>query len=357
MNSKASINWLEKKALLSASIDNSRKLKGVLKNCLDARNESILIIGDTGYEKRNLSAILAGSYYFAARKLGFHPRIFLQSPKSRGEMIDKGVGEAIDFLGEKSILILCVSNKLGILRGNIRGYRRLCRKRNIKFAITTSLGALENKSLSLLLKTIDIDYPLLQAKHRQVKRMLEKGTELHIKTKAGTDLHMRIDSKNILSSDGNYTKYGTGGNLPAGEVYFAPVKKSVSGTLVIDGSIRVKEGTFVVKSPVHVKIENSGITEIKGGKEAKLLEETLSWAEKTTTRSKWGIRKVCEFGIGLNPHAKIVGSTIIDEKALGTAHIAFGSNIWFGGSIYAMTHLDQVIKNPRITVDGRLLNI
>ena len=43
---------------------------------------------------------------------------------------------------------------------------------------------------------------------------------------------------------------------------------------------------------------------------------------------------------------------VLDEKARNTAHIAIGSNYWFGGDIYTFLHLDQVMKNPKIYVDG-----
>jgi leucyl aminopeptidase (aminopeptidase T) len=226
----------------------------------------------------------------------------------------------------------------------------------MRFASTTSLGAIETKDFRFLIKTINLNYPKIQKNHKAVKSVIEKGTELHVRTNAGTDLHMKIDYRKIHSADGDYTKPGSGGNIPAGEVYFPPKKESVNGRVVIDGSSRNRYGTIIIKNPLTLIIKNSNLIKIEGDKEAKLLEETLSWAERNS-KYPGGIRKVCEFGIGLNPKAKIIGSTIVDEKTLGTAHIALGSNNWFGGSIFAMTHLDQVFKNPRITVNGRLLNI
>ena len=98
------------------------------------------------------------------------------------------------------------------------------------------------------------------------------------------------------------------------------------------------------------------MVEIKGGREADMLRESLEWAERTA-KHDWGIRRLCELGIGLNPAARISGSMIIDEKVLKTAHVALGSNNWFGGTVYAAIHLDQVFKKPRITVDGRFLEV
>jgi hypothetical protein len=350
------IDWLKKKDLLDTCKENSSKLKVVFNDCLNAKNESILIIGDIGYNRKHLAAVLSGTYYFAAKKLGFKPRLFFQVPKIRGDMADKSIVDAIDYLGERSIVISCVSDRIGSLMGRIKGYRKYCEKKNMKFVTTPSLGNVETNHINCIINTLNISYPEVQKMHKKVKSALVKGKELHIRTKAGTNLHMKIDQKNISSSDGDYTRYGTGGNLPAGEVFFPPKKKSVEGMLVVDGSSRTRKGTELIRNPIKVRIEKGEVVDVQGGKEAVLLRETLSWAERNA-QYPWGIRKVCELGIGLNPKAKIIGSTIIDEKSLGTAHIALGSNNWFGGSIFAMTHLDQVFKNPRITIDGRVLNI
>ncbi len=61
---------------------------------------------------------------------------------------------------------------------------------------------------------------------------------------------------------------------------------------------------------------------------------------------------VAEIGIGVNPKAKLCGNILEDEKVLGTCHVAFGSNINFGGSVDAKVHLDGIIKNPTVLVDG-----
>jgi len=48
---------------------------------------------------------------------------------------------------------------------------------------------------------------------------------------------------------------------------------------------------------------------------------------------------------------------IMDDKVKGTGHIGIGSNYWFGGSIYAITHFDQVFRNPRIALDDKQLQL
>ncbi|MEM4409645.1 MAG: hypothetical protein QXI19_12975, partial [Candidatus Caldarchaeum sp.] len=62
---------------------------------------------------------------------------------------------------------------------------------------------------------------------------------------------------------------------------------------------------------------------------------------------------IAELGIGTNDVARVRGNLLEDEKALGTAHIAFGDNKSMGGTVRVASHLDGVILKPTITIDGR----
>jgi leucyl aminopeptidase (aminopeptidase T) len=95
---------------------------------------------------------------------------------------------------------------------------------------------------------------------------------------------------------------------------------------------------------------------LKGDAEARVLEDTLTRAEKRA-KHPWGIRRIGEIGIGINPRASLAGTTLINEKVLGTAHVALGSNVWFGGSIFAISHYDQVFRNPTLYIDGNRIDI
>ena len=110
----------------------------------------------------------------------------------------------------------------------------------------------------------------------------------------------------------------------------------------------------MIKTPITLNIKEGSIVEIQGEEEAKQLENTLKWAAGRSKQPK-SVYRISEFGIGLNHKANIIGSTLIDEKTLGTAHIGIGSNYWFGGSIYAIIHLDQIFRAPEIEVDGKKL--
>ena len=44
-----------------------------------------------------------------------------------------------------------------------------------------------------------------------------------------------------------------------------------------------------------------------------------------------------------------------DKKAAGTAHVALGMNTDTGGTVASRTHIDGVMRNPTVVVDGRTL--
>ena len=42
-----------------------------------------------------------------------------------------------------------------------------------------------------------------------------------------------------------------------------------------------------------------------------------------------------------------------DEKILGTVHVAFGASAGIGGNVAVPIHLDVVIEDATLTIDGR----
>jgi leucyl aminopeptidase (aminopeptidase T) len=63
-------------------------------------------------------------------------------------------------------------------------------------------------------------------------------------------------------------------------------------------------------------------------------------------------RILAEFGIGTNNKARLTGNIWEGEKVFGTVHIAFGSHKSFGGKTEAGVHIDCIIKEPVVFIDG-----
>jgi leucyl aminopeptidase (aminopeptidase T) len=356
METLESFKWLKEHNLYELALKVSFSLKKIFTPCLAVKDEKVLIVGDAGYENRNVAAVLSGAYYLAAQHLKLDAKLILQNVKSRGDISDDDVVKNLSGLKSGNIIILNMSDKLGNIQELGKSFRKWAAKRNHRFISAMSLGDLATSNIELITKAIDVNYKPLQTQHETIRQKLEKAKEIHITTPAGTDLYYDKSGIKAISADGNYTLPGTGGNLPAGEVYAPPNGKRIEGKVVIDGSSRTHEHTILIRKPIELTIADGNIVEIKGEEEAKQLEAALKWAA-SIAKNPGNVRRICELGIGLNPQASIIGAMIVDDKTLGTAHIGIGSNYWFGGSIYAIIHLDQVFKNPTIYLDDEPLKI
>ncbi|MDA1197124.1 MAG: aminopeptidase [Nanoarchaeota archaeon] len=357
METIAAIQWAKEKEIYQKAALVSHILKPIFTSCFGITDEKILIIGDEGYEKKRIAPVMAIAYYLAARELRLNAKLILQKPKERGQEADEEVIESLKSLQEKNVVFVNVSNKLGGLEDITKSFRKFCTKKKHRFISAMSLGGLPTESVSEVIDAIDIDYKPLQSSLKMLRDILDKGKVVHVTSKAGTDLYYGIEGMKALMADGDYKNPGTGGNFPAGETYI-PCKgnSNVYGTVVIDGSSRNRKGTLVIKNPITLTIVEGSITKIEGGKEAKALKETLEWAAKRAKHPST-VYRIGELGFGMNPKAKIIGSTLVDEKTQGTAHIAIGSNYWMGGSIYAIIHLDQIFRDIEVEVDGKKIEV
>lgn len=326
----------------------------LLSKNLSLRNEFILVVGDEGTPTSQASLFLARRFAQAAKTLGKNHKLIVLRKRDIGEEGDELFSEELLKLPQESIIILTLSGKIGTLPQIKKSFRSFCAARRHRFLSASNLQSLPPQNLPAFIKALAADYDAMAKEGALLKEALTRANSVQIKTPAGTDLTMSVRGARAILANATYPEPGTGGNIPGSEVYIAPVENTANGVLVIDGSLRVRRGTILPKAPVTLTIKHGSVTAITGGSAAQELEETLRWAEK---RAKYPerIRKVAELGIGLNPLASIVGLTVLDEKARNTAHIAFGSNNWFGGTIKSIIHLDQVIKNPRLLLDGKPL--
>ena len=65
---------------------------------------------------------------------------------------------------------------------------------------------------------------------------------------------------------------------------------------------------------------------------------------------------IAEFAVGLNPGiTRPVGDIRLDEKIVGSAHIAIGANDFFGGRNHSNLHLDLVMLRPTVILDNAVM--
>ena len=298
-----------------------------LKQCLGVREgESVLIITDEPERK------IGYHLWMKAKELNTEAvYIEIVSRKMHGEEPPKPVAEAMK---TADAVIAPTSKSIT----HTLAKKEACER-------GTRVATLPGITEEIFIRTMSADYEGILELTNKIADILDNGSTVRITTNLGTDLEFSIEGRKARRSTGIYRKPGECGNLPGAEAYIAPVEGTANGVVVIDGSMA---GIGILRDPIKLTIREGFVEKIEGGGDARRLEEILSKYGKEA-------RNIAEFGIGTNPKARISGNILEDEKAFGTVHIALGSNYDFGGKVKAPIHLDGIIKEPTVLIDGKYL--
>ena len=153
----------------------------------------------------------------------------------------------------------------------------------------------------------NLDYSQLSKAMNPLKHLMEQTDEVHLKS-PGTDLTFSIKGIPVIKCDGKK-------NIPDGEVYTAPVKDSINGTITYN-TPSLYQGT------VYEQIQ----FEFKQGK---IVNAQCNFSEKLNAvlDTDEGARYVGEFAIGVNPFiTKAMKDTLFDEKIWGSIHLTPGNS-------------------------------
>lgn len=209
-----------------------------------------------------------------------------------------------------------------------------------EIATTARVGHAPGITKEMMLGAMGADYQKIAENVDAVIKKFKNAEEVHITAPSGTDIVLNIAGR-AFESDVKI-KPSTFGNLPAGEIWCAPVEDKANGILVCDGSI----GDLG-------RVKNKLRIEVRGGKIAALESEDRALVDRVRelTSIDDEASVIGELGIGLNPKAKLSGILLEDEKAGGTAHIAFGNNENMpGGRNKSKTHRDFLFYKPTFEV-------
>jgi aminopeptidase len=197
-------------------------------------------------------------------------------------------------------------------------------------------------SMDMIEHAMAADFKAIRLTAALLKKRFRGMSTTRLTAPGGTDVAFSIAGRAFV--DDLSIRPGHMGNLPAGEIWCAPVERSMNGTIVCDGSIG---DLGLVRQPLTLCVEDGRVIDISS-KDRELAREVETLLSADGDASLAG-----EFGIGLNPKARVTGLMIEDEKACGTAHIAFGQNTDMpGGRNNSIMHRDFLIREPSI-IDQR----
>ncbi len=310
------------KALMDASII-------AVRDCLKVReNETFLIVTDTFLREIGEGLARAG------RSVGAGTVLMEMTPLSRnGEEPPEMVSQA---MMHADAVLIPASKSLT----HTAARRNACAK-------GARVATMPGITRDTMIRCLNADYYAIADRTRKLTVLLTRAKTARVTTAAGTDITLPLEGIDAIASTGLIHDPGSFGNLPSGEAYLMPVEGTSSGIFVVDGSM-AGIGDLNGKQPITIKVENGFATEISGGRQA---DELLSKLEPVGKLAF----NIAELGIGTNDAARIIGNILEDEKVMGTIHIALGNNMSMGGTMDVPIHLDGIVKDPTVELDGTLI--
>jgi leucyl aminopeptidase (aminopeptidase T) len=188
---------------------------------------------------------------------------------------------------------------------------------------------------------MNVDWRALAKRTREIAKIMNRFYAVHVTTPNGTDMTFSKKGRRARADTGIITKPGSFGNLPAGEVYFAPLEGTAEGTLVLEWA-----PTRELASPITLTVRDGLVTRIAGDEPYVItLEKKLSERPEN--------RNIAELGIGTNEMASRPDNILESEKILGSVHVALGDSSSFGGTVKTPFHQDFVFFRPTVTLRGK----
>jgi len=203
-----------------------------------------------------------------------------------------------------------------------------------------------------VLNALEVDYQKVSDRGKQIINNLLGTKSIHVSSGKGTDLRFEVTGRKWLNDDGilddeDIANKDIGMNLPAGEVFVAPIEESANGTAFFD----VPTSYFgATAHNIKLTFQNGKVVDFKVEKG----EENFRRIFETATGDK---DKIAEFAMGTNPKATFITDITQDEKVLGTVHIAIGDNKGpaYGGKNDSSLHWDLIMTKPTVETDGKTI--
>jgi hypothetical protein len=201
-------------------------------------------------------------------------------------------------------------------------------------------------------------------KHYVAKDVFGEGAKIcRVTPRYGTDFTYNVEGKiwtpplpsaefdpykivNYGTDDGRKGTKLTTYLYPTGELNVAPNDGTGNGKLVIDLTMH---HLGRLNSPIELTIKDGRIIQIDGGADARILRDFLE-----TYGDENAYMCPAEASVGVNAKAVVRGCQREDKNIIGAMHFGLGTNIDVGGTITSNIHLDGVILEPTLYVDGEM---
>ncbi|MEM2129483.1 MAG: aminopeptidase, partial [Candidatus Bathyarchaeia archaeon] len=209
----------------------------------------------------------------------------------------------------------------------------------------------------LIIDGIAVPASTLRQNTSRLAELLRGADVLHITDDEGTNFTCRIRGRRINEDDGLIDEYDVrngdlGNNLPAGEIFIAPHETYGEGSLFCPVTIDRFTNKIIRNAMLHFKNGKLILEECTAEvNEDQMIDSFNRCLGIDSKEREVRTTNIAELGIGCNPAIdKAIGYILTDEKLIGSIHVAFGSNLSYGGTSKSSMHWDFV-TSPTATIE------
>lgn len=290
--------------------------------------ETVCILRDTEEDSRPFTAVISA----AVRQAGAEPVSLIIIPRTvGGQELPEPVAGA--FLRSSAVINIArwpITHSRAASAALGAG-TRTCNLRGFQDGMLDSPG-------------VTTDYEAVRRNALTVDALLERASEVHFTTAEGSDVTMRLCGRKGKAQTGFADEPGKFSGLPDGEATVAPLEGTTQGRII---NPYIIDRIGLVDEPFRMEIKDGWIAGVEGGRQARNLLDMFDEFDPNARRI------ASQFALGMNPDCRVFPDTKEVSKRLGTLHVAMGDNISLGGTIQSGLHIDIVILNPTVRLDGK----
>jgi leucyl aminopeptidase (aminopeptidase T) len=192
-----------------------------------------------------------------------------------------------------------------------------------------------------------VDFERLRIDAEKVGAAWARAGEFRLTSRGGTDLRGSVEDRPGRVLHGMAREPGAYMAPPDVEAGTAPVEGTATGVVVIDADLLFM-GEGPLDEPVVLHVTGGQLTGIEGAERGRLESMLQRCADDQMTN-------IAEVSMGFNPAGTVCSVPMETESSRGSAHIALGNSIAYGGQVNAIAHLDCVMRDATLELDGHVV--
>ena len=196
---------------------------------------------------------------------------------------------------------------------------------------------------------LTVDFGRLRADAENIGAAWSRASSFRLTSRGGTDLRGSVEDRPGRVLHGMAREPGAYMAPPDVEAGTAPVEGTASGVVVIDADLLFM-GQGPLAEPVVLHVADGRVTGIEGAGRSR--SRLLAMLGRCADRR---MANLAEVSVAFNPAGTVCSVPMETESSRGTAHIALGNSIAYGGRVNAVAHLDCVMRDATLELDGHVV--